>query len=333
MVKLDSMRLRLSGISGYRKGRFRQGFRPVALGEAPRPHLEARPAKDAGVHGLASITIEGDAVDVHLSAKVLGSDYHRLVSLDTVERVSDALSEFIEIGPEMLLRASLFRADVTTDLRLPEGVGPYVKALGTLQGHRNYHVDLFPGSVVFRAKARSNSERLTCYDKARDMAKAANRAFLEAVGSGVYKDFVGVLRVEQNCRSYRALRRVAGTAETTGTPTLYDVLASSEQPNVQLFDKVATRPDVQTLFDEVAGSGFTWARYVQFKGYEAIIRACDFDERLIRDLIRQASKGNPSYYMPKVRKWIGFLRAEGRETEYRETRARIDELREALSQA
>ena len=330
MLRLDTIKLKVQGVPPYAEGRFKRGFRPVAQGERERPYLEAKPAKSDNVHGLSSITIENDSVEINLSAKVLGKDYPQLVTLDNIDRVSDAISDFVEIGPQGLLRASVLRADVTNDLHLSEGPGAYVKALGTLQGHRNYHVDLFPGSVVFRAKAKSNSERLVCYDKAQDMLKADNRAFLERVGSSVYKRFEGVLRVEQNCRSYKAVRRVAGVAETTGTPTLHDVLTSKERPNVRLFDKVATRPDVQGLFDEVAGSGYKWGQYVKFKGYESIIRTCDFDERLIRDLIRQASKGNPSYYMPEVRKWITYLRAEGRETQYRETRARIDELRQAL---
>ena len=330
MLRLDTIRLRVQGVPDFAEGRFKRGFRAVSSGENPRPFWEASPAKNDGVHGLSAITIENDNVVINLSAKVLGKDYPQLVTLDNIDRVSDAISDFVEIGPEGLLRASVLRADVTSDLRLSKGPGAYVKALATLQGHRNYHIDLFPGSIVFRAKAKSNSERLVCYDKAQDMLKADNRAFLERVGSSVYKRFEGVLRVEQNCRSYKAVRRVSGTVETTGTPTLYDVLTSKEQPNVRLFDKVATRPDVQGLFDEVAGSGLTWSKYVEFKGYESIIRTCDFDERLIRDLIRQASKGNPSYYMPRVRNWITFLRAEGRESEYRETRSRIDEIRQAL---
>lgn len=302
MVQVDSIRLKIEpGLVGLNVDRFDTHSMTRAGERDIRIHYSVKP-NEIGVNSITHHPDDGTTIEV--SAKCLLENYPQLIQKNTIERVVDALNAtgLVEMDNDTALNAVILRADVTRDIRLDYPLKEYLAALKLMQSNDRYVIDEYDGSIIFRSKAKRVSERMTFYSKQNELLKPRNRQLVETV-PGLYKSFDSILRIEQNCRSYEALRRSSGIK--AGAVTVRDMLYSIEQPNLKLFRKLKRHTPTQELFDRSASLEMPFYKKEKRFGREYIIRICNYDMAVIRNYLRQelAAK-NISRYVREYRELL-----------------------------
>lgn len=163
-------------------------------------------------------------VIIELSAKILQSDYKRLISLDTIEQVSDRLSDtgIIKLHIADLIECgNVLKIDYCNNLQVGN-VDTFLAAINAISSpmfiKRPYSGKGKLQSVVFTGILKTINDRLTCYNK-----------FIES------KDltFMGTLRVECNITDLKGIRRATGY-----TNNFTDCLTVKDSPTLALFKKI-----------------------------------------------------------------------------------------------
>lgn len=186
---------------------------------------------------MIKIDYQEKEVVVEFCGKVLGKEYPKLISRETITKCFENINAmgFCRIDVDMMMDADVVKADVTKDVHSVD-----VPKLTTyIRSHiSNYHQFisriLRNGNLVVEKNvvSRKTKKRMTIYDKGKEMHKEANKRFVEAYGlEHVFDD---TCRFELNLNSKEQVR----TALKIDNNKLCNVLNSSASPIKDFMGKI-----------------------------------------------------------------------------------------------
>lgn len=176
-------------------------------------------------------------VVVEFCGKVLGKDYPKLISADTIRTCFDNINDmgFCHIDVEAMMDADVVKADVTKDVRGIE-TERLTKYLGSHISNYKLYVtrNIRNGNLVIEKNviSRKTKKRMTIYDKAKEMDKAKNRSFVEVYQ--LQNAFDNTSRFELNLNSKEQVRDALHLTDNR----LKNVLTSTASPIREFVEKV-----------------------------------------------------------------------------------------------
>ncbi len=213
---------------------------------------------------MIMVDYECREVVIEFSGKILGKDYPKLISKDTILqcfRAIDALG-LCKIDIDAMMDADVVKCDVTKDIP----VADVPQVTDYIRSHiRNYQRfvcrKLKNGNVVVEKNvvSKKTKKRMTIYDKGNEMRRSANRPFVEKYG--LEDAFSGMCRFELNLDSKEQIRKSLRIADTK----LMTVLSSDADPISDFLDDVVEPREAVPMTDK--------------KSYMTmlVLKDCDFD--------------------------------------------------------
>lgn len=216
-----------------------------------------------------------EEVVIEFCGKILGKDYPKLISKDTIVQCFQAINAlgFCEVDIEAMMDAEVVKCDVTKDVP----VNNVSRVTDYIRSHiRNYQQFLCRkmknGNVVVDKNviSRKTKKRMTIYDKGNEMTRSANRPFVEKYG--LQDAFSGMCRFELNLDSKQQIRQSLRIGDTK----LMTVLSADADPIAEFLADVVEPRDTIPMTDR--------------KTYMTmlVLKDCDFDlekvEAKMRDL-------------------------------------------------
>lgn len=251
---------------------------------------------------MIKIDYQKKEVVVEFCGKVLGKDYPKLISRDTIRHCFENINAMgiCRIDVDMMMDADVVKADVTKDVHSVD-----VPKLTTyIRSHiSNYHQFisriLRNGNLVVEKNvvSRKTKKRMTIYDKGKEMQKKANKRFVEAYGlQGAFDD--GTCRFELNLNSKEQVR----TTLKLDNNKLSNVLNSSASPIKDFMEKVIT-PEKEPIKMTSKKEYFTML----------VLKDCDYDLERVEAKMRElhSSRGtNVTKVMEPYRAMMAKLHIE-----------------------
>ena len=186
---------------------------------------------------MIKVDYEEREVVIEFCGKVLGKDYPKLISSETIKMCFDNINAlgFCHFDVEAMMDADVVKADVTKDVK-----GIDIHCLTSyLRSHiSNYKMYVSRivrnGNIVIEKNVvtRKKKKRMTIYDKEKEMKLAQNKSFVEA--NNLEHAFDGMCRFELNLNSKEQVRK----ALQLNNNKLKNVLASSARPIVEFVNQV-----------------------------------------------------------------------------------------------
>jgi len=214
-------------------------------------------------------------VVLEFTGKVLGSDYPKLISMDTIQQCFQAINSLgiITLDIDAMMDAEVVKCDVTKDIRFDD--------IPSLTNYVRQHISNYHRYVCRRLRnnnlvveknvtSRKTKKRMTIYDKGKEMLKVENRRFSEAYG--LEGAFDGICRFELNLNTKEQIRN----SLAIGSTKLQEVLSSNANPIADFLDDV--------IEDDVLPSSMTDRKtYVTM----LILKDCDYDLEKVEAKMRQ----------------------------------------------
>lgn len=213
------------------------------------------------------IDYENSELVIEFSGKILGQDYPKLISKETIKRCLDNINDLgictIRVE-DIIADSEVVKCDVTKDIDFDDvaNLTNYINA--NVRSHRQYNCRTMKnGNFVIEKNVTTKAykKRLTIYNKGKEMNKSENRKFMSTYNYNG-DEFAGKCRLEMNLNSKEQIRKSLGIADTQ----LMSVLSTTANPIADYLDEI--------LSDDVSG----WAPTSK-KEYEAelVLRDCGFD--------------------------------------------------------
>ena len=229
---------------------------------------------------MIKVDYECGEVVIEFCGKILGNDYPKLISKDTIKQCFQAIEAlgFVEVDFAAMMEAEVVKCDVTKDIPVED----VTQVTDYIRSHiRNYQKflcrKLKNGNVVVdkNVVSRKTKKRMTIYDKGKEMCRSANRPFVQKYG--LEDAFSGMCRFELNLDSKEQIRKSLRIEDTK----LMTVLSADADPINDFLDDVVEPQDAVTMSDK--------------KTYMTmlVLRDCDFDLEKVEAKMRvfHRSKG------------------------------------------
>lgn len=233
------------------------------------------------IEGLKYIRYRPATNDVliEISAKILQSDYKRLISLDTIEQVSDRLTDtgIVNIHVADLIECgNVLKIDYCNNLQVGN-VDEFLAAICSISSpmyvKRPYIGKGKLQSVVFTGTLKTVKERLTCYNKLAESKDAI---------------FEGVLRIERNITDLKGIRKVTGY-----TNNLTDCLIVKDSPTLQLFKKILSDNKLSSAFmTKVLNKDIDLLKQLQF---DTLLKECGNDMQTAATVLKTHYSKSTAY--------------------------------------
>lgn len=186
---------------------------------------------------MIKVDYEEQEVVVEFCGKVLGRDYPKLISSETIKTCFENINAlgFCHIDVEAMMEADVVKADVTKDVK---GIDTHC-----LTSYFRSHISNYKAYVSRMVRngnciieknvvTRKMKKRMTIYDKEKEMQKVQNKNFVEA--NHLEHAFDNTCRFELNLNSKEQVR----TALQLNNNKLKNVLASSARPILDFVNQV-----------------------------------------------------------------------------------------------
>lgn len=304
--------------------------------------------KDNLPKGLNKVAIEpcGD-LRIEMSAKILGSNYLKGITENTIEQVWDSIQKIdgVRSFPKDLIQfSSILKCDCSTVLYLDQPISPIIDAFNFYPINPKYRIQSFYSgeSLRYRHTGSSVSESILFYDKRKEMDKKekGDPSFLNSVLSKVDPK-KNLLRVETNFTKYSDVRNVFNVKKNINYVgvSLIGVLQSRENPLVKIYDKIMASNNESILESRLFTEdkindlkGKTFEKINSEVGLETIILDNQKDLKRIREYYKMlnVSKSSISNNIPRIKEIILKLN-QGYDT--KSNFERVKEIRELLKVA
>ena len=325
MITADSISFQVSNDSLKRIDR-KQFLNAITFDGEGKEIVNKLYLKDQSL-GLKNISISkrNYSTEIELSSKILKENYKDLIHKNNIELVVKKINDLGAVQfdtNEFIDSALVHRIDITNNLKPETSIVKICRDLFIYSTANKYKVeraDTNTGLTV-NGIARSNKERMIFYDKFEELNRniKTNRILKQSIN---INDFTGVLRVENNLRSYADIRSAFGLSSGK-TLFLKDLLSSRKKVNynsfVKMFDLNNTDNLDFALLNErkvfirdldLEARGF--ANYQKLVGNRQIVINCDYNIKLIYYVVKSKVKGNAhSAYIPMFKKLIKEMRCE-----------------------
>ena len=218
----------------------------------------------------------GEAV-IEFCGKILGKDYPKLISKDTIKQCFQAIEAlgFVEVDLAAMLEAEVVKCDVTKDIPVEDvpQVTEYIR--GHIKNYQQFLCrKLKNGNVVVdkNVVSRKTKKRMTIYDKGKEMCRSANRPFVQKYG--LEDAFSGMCRFELNLDSKEQIRKSLRIEDTK----LMTVLSADADPINDFLNEVVEPQNAVTMTDKKS--------YVTM----LILKDCDYDLEKVEAKMRSFYK-------------------------------------------
>ncbi len=193
-------------------------------------------------------------VIIEFSGKILGNDYPKLISIDTIDECFNHINAIgiVKIDVEAMMNAQVVSCDVTKDIRVFDiGVSDF-KALTNyiithLSNSKRYSCKQPPnGNLIIENNAMGKTHKtLTIYNKGKEMNNLKkNRNYMEQYN--LTDEFDNVCRLEMKFNNKEHIQQALQIADTS----LASVLTSSANPIADfLASAVTPTPDYVSDLD------------------------------------------------------------------------------------
>ena len=226
------------------------------------------------------VDYECNEVVIEFCGKILGRDYPKLISKDTIRQCFEAINAlgFVEVSIDAMMEAEVVKCDVTKDIPVDDvtQVTDYIRS--HIRNYQRFQCrKMKNGNVVVDKNviSRKTKKRMTIYDKGNEMSRATNRPFVEE--NGLEDAFSGMCRFELNLDSKEQIRKSLRIADTK----LMTVLSADADPIADFLDEVVEPQDSVSMSDK--------------KSYMTmlVLKDCDFDLEKVEAKMRalHRSKG------------------------------------------
>ena len=181
---------------------------------------------------------------IEFSGKILGSDYKKLISTETIRQCFENINDMgiCTLDVEAISADStVVKCDVTKDVCCTDipVVSAFIK--GNVRSYNLFSVKHLRNknlTIEKNVTTRQAKKRLTIYDKGKEMNKMENRRFLEKYDVSA-EDFRDVCRFEMNLNSIAQIKSSLGITDTR----LMSVLTSTKNPILDFLDDVVADTD------------------------------------------------------------------------------------------
>lgn len=220
-------------------------------------------------------------VVIEFTGKVLGRRYKELISIKTIRDCFSTINDlgFCTIDIDSVLgHAEVVQCDVTSDVdcdNVPQ-LCSYIRS--HISNYNQFKCSLlWNGNLTIERNVTTKKykRRMVIYDKALEMAKKKNRAFVEA--NEIQGDFDGKCRLEVNLNSKRQIRDNLGISDNN----IMTVLSATLNP-IRSFLSEAIRDTSPEDYSDRK----TYFTYL-------VLRDCDYDlakvEAKMRELYRKGT--------------------------------------------
>ena len=226
---------------------------------------------------MIKVDYECREVVIEFCGKVLGKDYPKLISKDTILQCFQAIDSLglCKIDVHAMMDADVLKCDVTKDIPVADvpKVTEYVR--NHIKNYQQYLCrKMRNGNVVVEKNvvSKKTKKRMTIYDKENEMRRSANRPFVEKYG--LEDAFRGMCRFELNLDSKAQIRKSLRIADTK----LMTVLSSDEDPISDFLDDVVEPRETVPMTDKKS--------YVTM----LVLKDCDFDLEKVEAKMREFSR-------------------------------------------
>ena len=222
------------------------------------------------------LDIPNREVVVEFTGKILGADYPKLISLNTVRQCFQTINTMgvITLDIDTMMEADVVKCDVTKDIKYDDvpRLTNYVRS-HTSNDQKYVCRRLLNNNLVVEKNvvSRKTKKRMTIYDKGKEMQRAENQRFVEAYG--LQGAFDGMCRLEVNLNSKEQIRASLGVSNTK----LETVLSSDANPIVDFLDGVISQgPQAPPVMSDKK-------TYVTM----LVLKDCDYDLEKVEAKMRQ----------------------------------------------
>tara|TARA_R110000751_G_scaffold100068_2_gene193763 strand:- start:61625 stop:62587 length:963 start_codon:yes stop_codon:yes gene_type:complete len=272
--------------------------------------------------GLDSISINETfgTIKIKASSKILGSDYEKGVSLNTIDRFVDEINKSgIKLDQDYIADCELYRVDIKNDLTLKKEVKYYINAMSHLIAPK-FNKTLYKSGISFNESIIKNPIRFTGYNKGIELLETKNKSFLKQYPT-LINEFQNVLRLES-----RLLRK--GTIKKYfGSYSLMDIL-NHKGLNFEVFNKIV---DNQTNFKSIYNTlGMTNTEEKNFAQIYLLNDEYNGDFNSILNHIKGklGSKTKATYQRNQIKKYLAIIKNSNNN----ETQANLIEIINSLKE-
>lgn len=176
---------------------------------------------------------------IEFTGKILQDNYPQLINQTTIEQCLCNINQMglcqLDIAA-ILADGEIVKADVCQDVDYPDCKALTNSLRAGISNFQKYLPRIICGNFVIEknVQTKSRKRRLTIYDKAEELNKANNRAFLALLHDkqALLNYFEGMVRFEMNLNSKEQLRQTLHIASTT----IEAVLGSTANPIWEFLD-------------------------------------------------------------------------------------------------
>lgn len=230
---------------------------------------------------VIKIDYECSEVVIEFCGKVLGRDYPKLISIETIRHCFEAINALgiCTVDIDAMMDAEVVKCDVTKDIPVNDArtVTDYIRS--HISNYQRYMCrKMKNGNVVVDKNviSRKTKKRMTIYNKEYEMQRSSNRPFVK--NNGLEDEYSGMCRFELNLNSKQQIREALHISDTR----LLSVLSATGNPIVEFLDEVVEPPQSRPLLTDK-------------KSYMTmlVLKDCDFDLEKVEAKMRafHRSKG------------------------------------------
>jgi hypothetical protein len=238
---------------------------------------------------------------IELSSKILKQDYFNMITQNSLEQLVEQInySQLIRFDKNQFIDyASILSCDITKNIQVENNASllNYLSSVATLPIGDKHNVYRYKSignkGVTWNGKQTSFKERMAFYSKELEVKK--DKKLLNYLTSKQVKQFDNVLRNEINLTQFATIRKYTNS----NSLLLQDVLSSTENPNLLLFDKITKRINFDVdlkLFTE--WQGMSLYQIEKLEGSKNIVKQFNGDMVRIRTFLESKVKGKISAYI------------------------------------
>ena len=277
MLKFDKIKIvsDISNIEIYDEDIFEKKYKNDVL-------TELRYMAEEPYYLYVEVDFEENELVIEFTGKVLGKDYPKLISKETIYSCFDEINSngAFSVEAEMLMNAIVVKCDVTSDIVWNDipNFTHYVR--NNLTNYQKYICKRERnGNLVLEknVSTRQLKKRLVIYDKGSEMSLRKNRGFLNCYFEGE-NPFVGICRFELNLNSKNQIRESLSVSDCI----LDEVLTSTQNPIMDFMNELLIKEDDSVVLSD-------WKSY-QMK---LVLEDCNYDLQMVEAKLRQFyAKGN-----------------------------------------
>ena len=181
---------------------------------------------DHKIDGLQRLSVgkTNGVVKIKVSSKILGLDYPKGISLNTIENVCSKINKTgIILDTDFINDSITNLVDVKDDLQLIVGYDKYINSLSLLNNPK-FAKTKYTTGITFNENIKSTPLRFTCYSKYDEVL--SNKKFYHKYPSLV-NYFEGLLRLESRFKNRKTIKKYFNDCDLVSVLTSKDVNLNS----------------------------------------------------------------------------------------------------------